>query len=262
MRRQEGRVMRSLPIHTAEHHRRLASHAILALAFAALLVALSAAPAAALSFAPARHFAAGQGPCALAVADLNGDEKPDLVVADGKRSTVRTFIGNGRGGFTVTGPFATGATPTSLAVGDLDGDGSLDVVTGNGADGTVSLLFGTGSGGFSARTDFVVGPPRLLPGLYQTGVSICDFDRDGLGDIVVCGQPVEGPPYSEAAVLMGTGSRGFAPPLRVPTPKTRATPCAATSTAMIIPTSWRPWSTRTRSAPASCSATVQGTSPP
>ena len=200
--------------------------ATLGLLLTALLVALSAAPAAALSFAPPRHFAAGQGPCALAVADLNGDEKPDLVVADGKTSTVRTFIGTGRGGFAAAGPYATGATPTSLAVGDLDGDGFLDVVTGNGTDGTVSLLFGIGSGGFSARADIVVGPPRLFPGLYHTGVSLCDFDRDGISDIVVCGQPVEGPPFSEAVVLMGTGSRGFAPPSRVQTPEdSRDTAC-------------------------------------
>jgi hypothetical protein len=199
---------------------------LLALSFAVLLIALSAAPAGALSFAPARHFAAGLGPAALAVTDLNGDERLDLVVADGRGYAVRVFLGNGRGGFAHTGPWATGAGPSSVAVADLDWDGRLDVVTGNGADGTVTVLFGTGNGGFDARADFIVGPPRLFPGLYHTGVSLCDFDRDGISDIVVCGQPVKGPPFSEAAVLMGTGSRSFAPPLRLPTPEdSRDTVC-------------------------------------
>jgi len=217
--------MRSWPIPAAEDHRRLASRALLALSFATLLLALTAAPALALSFAPARHLAAGQSPCALVAVQLNGDDKLDLVVADAGGNVVRTFIGNGRGGFSVRGPFATGARPTSVAVGDLDGDGFQDVVTGNGDDRTVSVLFGIGSGTLIARVDVVVGP-RLTPSFGRTGVSLCDFDRDGIIDIVVCGQPVDGPPFSEAVVLIGTGSRGFAPPLRVPTPEdSRDTVC-------------------------------------
>jgi uncharacterized protein YfaP (DUF2135 family) len=210
--------MRSWPIHAAEDQRRLAYRALLALSFAALLIALSVAPAWALSFAPARHFAAGLGPAALAVADLNGDDKLDLVVADGKGYGVRVLVGNGRGGFARTGPYATGAGPSSVAVADLDGDGELDVVTGNGADGTVTVLFGTGNGGFDARADFVVGPPPLYVGLHPTGVALADFNQDDFKDVVVCGQPVVGPPHEEAVVLLGDGSGGFAAPYRVPTP--------------------------------------------
>lgn len=200
-------------------HHRVWSRALLALSSAALLLSLCAESAAALSFAPARRFPAGPGPVALAVADLNGDGKLDLVVADGRGYSVRALIGNGRGGFAGTGPWATGAGPSSVAVADFNGDGKLDVVTGNGADGTVSVLFGSGLGGFVSRSDFIVGPPRLYAGLYSTGVAVGDFNGDGCTDIAVGDQPLDRYPLSEVAVLLGDGAGGFAPRYGVPTPE-------------------------------------------
>jgi hypothetical protein len=195
-------------------HRRFYARVLVALSFAALLVASSAAPAAALSFAPARHFPAGLGPSALAVADLNGDGKLDIVAADGRGYSVRVFVGNGRGGFARTGPWATGAGPGSIAVADFDLDGMLDVATGNGADRTVSVLFGNGLGGFDARADFALGPPPLGPGLFATGVAVGDFNGDAHADVIVRGQQSS----AEAALLLGDGAGGFAPWYTVPTP--------------------------------------------
>jgi FG-GAP-like repeat len=78
-----------------------------------------------------------------AVADLNGDNRPDVVAAAG--DGVRVMLGDGRGGFrTAPGsPFATGKGAWQLVVGDLNGDGKPDVATSNLESGTVTVLLGS-----------------------------------------------------------------------------------------------------------------------
>lgn len=176
------------------------------------VLALGAASAAALSFAPARQFSAGPGPAALATADLNGDGKLDLVVADSYGYSLRLFMGNGRGGFaTGAGPYATGAGPGSVAVADFNGDAKPDVVTASEIDGTVSVLLGDGLGGFTSRVDFVIGTPTLGAGLFLTGVAVGDFDADGHKDLAVESN-------NDIGVLLGDGAGGFAPFVAVPAP--------------------------------------------
>jgi hypothetical protein len=77
--------------------------------------------------APSLAFAAG--PWTVAVADLNGDGKPDLVT-----DSTSVLLGNGNGTFQVAQNYAGGGR-----VGDFNGDGSLDVIVGN------NLLPGNGN---------------------------------------------------------------------------------------------------------------------
>jgi hypothetical protein len=85
-------------------------------------------------------------PKSVAVGDLNGDGKTDLVAANGT-GTVRLLFGNGGGTFAPAVDYAAaticlpwGGGPDSVALGDLNGDGRLDIaVTNQGAD-TVNVL--------------------------------------------------------------------------------------------------------------------------
>ena len=68
----------------------------------------------------------------MALADFNGDGKPDIVVANCMYSdTVSVLLGNGNGTFQAQQTFATGDQPSSVAVGDVNGDGKPDIVVAN-----------------------------------------------------------------------------------------------------------------------------------
>ena len=72
------------------------------------------------------------GPHAVAVADLDGDGKPDLAVTGYDDGTVSVLLNNGDGTFAAPRRYPTGAGPGTVAAADLNGDGSPDLVVTNG----------------------------------------------------------------------------------------------------------------------------------
>jgi hypothetical protein len=144
------------------------------------------------SFAPQQTFAVGTGPAQLAVADLNGDGRPDLVVVNQGHSgnTISVLLNTTPAGaltpsFAVQQTFAVGTNPIGVAVGDFNGDGRPDLaVTGTFQNAyRVSVLLNTTATGasvpsFVPQQTFVVGNG---PGT----VSVGDFNRDGRPDLVV-----------------------------------------------------------------------------
>jgi len=142
------------------------------------------------SFATRVDFATGAQPQGIAVRDIDGDGKPDLLVANTGDGTVSILRNTGVMGSLTTNSFApkvdiaTGSSCDSVAVGDLDGDGKPDVVAVNNGNGTVSLLRNISSPGsittnsFAAKVDIAV-----LSEPVQ--VAIGDLDGDGKPDLTV-----------------------------------------------------------------------------
>jgi hypothetical protein len=112
----------------------------------------------------------------IAIGDVNGDNKPDLVVNNYYDSTFTVLTGNGDGTFGTEPPFSTPSNPTSVALGDLNGDGILDLAIG-GADGSTSVSIGNGDGTF--QTPVVYGS-----GTGSAWAAIADLNGDGRPDIV------------------------------------------------------------------------------
>jgi hypothetical protein len=115
----------------------------------------------------------------LAVADLDGDERDDVAVANDFSDSVSVLFGNGDGSVTNLGELDTGPFPIAVAIADFDGDGILDIATADAdpsATSTVSVLAGAGGRSFAAAASYAVG-------LDPNGIAVADLNGDGAPDI-------------------------------------------------------------------------------
>jgi hypothetical protein len=148
----------------------------------------------------------GINPRSVVVADLNGDGRPDLAVANALSASVSVLLGNGTGGFTpasgspVTGIGTAGFTgPQALAVGDFNADGKPDFVTANDLANNASVLLGNGSGGFTPAS----GSP-ITVGTRPQSVAVGDFNADGRPDFATANGG-----SSSVSVLLGHADGTF-----------------------------------------------------
>jgi hypothetical protein len=118
-------------------------------------------------------------PWFVAVADLNGDARPDLVATHAERSEPTVLVGDGKGGFreTTGSPFDLGHAAWHVAIADLNRDGIGDVAAAAG-DG-VGVLLGDGRGGFEPAPG---SPFATRQGTWQLAAG--DVNGDAKPDVV------------------------------------------------------------------------------
>jgi gliding motility-associated-like protein len=147
-------------------------------------------PVTAASFAAPVTFATGNNPLDVAISDLDGDGKPDLVVANANSNNLSVLRNTTTSGaidassFAAQVTFATGSFPNSIAIGDLDGDGKPDLVTTNNSDNTLSILRNTATSGAITASSFAA-QVTFATGTNPESVAIGDLDDDGKPDLVV-----------------------------------------------------------------------------
>ncbi|MEW6302149.1 MAG: choice-of-anchor D domain-containing protein [Verrucomicrobiota bacterium] len=128
-------------------------------------------------------------PRAVAIGDLDGDGKPEVVLCNGAITNVSVYLNAvvTPGDAITTSSFSTrvdvptGDFPRSVTLADIDKDGKLDLIVANGGtfSSNISVIKNTSTVGnlsFAAKVD--------LNGVQPNWVSVVDVDRDGRPDIL------------------------------------------------------------------------------
>ena len=156
-------------------------------------------------------------PTFLAVADMNHDGIPDLVLAAG--SYIYSMRNNGSGTFTNKANIGVARNMTGLAIADFNGDGNLDVATSapnfSSSLTEVYLILGDGNSGLSQEAT-LVGQGGFQPAAIVSG----DFNGDGKNDLAVLNSArvVGSDNTSTLMVFLGSGTGTFAPVSGIPRP--------------------------------------------
>jgi len=140
-------------------------------------------------FQPAVGIPVAAAPVGIAVADLNHDNKLDLIVTNSGTDQVSIILGKGNGAFGAPATFTvrsgvkppTGYFPVYVSVDDFNADGNLDLVVANFFSSTATILLGKGNGAVGKPQNFLVGNSPLA---VLTG----DFNRDGRRDFITSNQ--------------------------------------------------------------------------
>lgn len=139
-------------------------------------------------FVNQQTFSTGNGtnPVSVAVADLNGDGRPDVVTANLNTDDISILLNNTIAGATnfsmgTAVRIPSGDGPSAVAIGDLNSDGNLDIVVTNQNADTISFFLGNGDGTFGAAQTVNVGDKPV-------SVVIADLDGNSNPDIVTANE--------------------------------------------------------------------------
>jgi FG-GAP-like repeat/FG-GAP repeat len=150
---------------------------------------------------------------AVAVGDVNGDGKLDLVIIGNTydlngeltgNSFVNVLLGHGDGTFSACSSVQLppgGSTWPPLALGDFNGDGRLDVITTTA--NSVLLMSVNGDGTLGAPNTFATNS------YYPNAVAVGDFNGDGKLDLATTGGAASTGESCVASVLLGNGDGTF-----------------------------------------------------
>jgi hypothetical protein len=125
----------------------------------------------------------GSWPEAVAIADLNGDGRKDVVMSTSSYfntndNSILIFFQNNAGALNPPIRYAAGANAVSVAIADFNGDGKLDIAVGKKTSG-IRVFWQDSTGGFTNFTDYPT------PNAYH--IVAGDFNNDGRMDLAGIG---------------------------------------------------------------------------
>jgi len=163
-------------------------------------------PAAPGTYMAAVDYATGSGPSGAAIADVNGDGRPDLVVPNLWGGTVQIFFQDpaNPGAFLAPTTITLGANPAFAVVADFNHDGYPDLAVGTDTNDAISIILQD-----PAHPGTFLAPTSVSAGIDTQFLALGDFNGDGWIDIAACG-----PNNSSVSVLLADPANpgSFIPP--------------------------------------------------
>ncbi|SDH19013.1 FG-GAP-like repeat-containing protein [Mucilaginibacter gossypii] len=146
-----------------------------------------------ISFTPVNAYQNGYHPTNVIIADIDGDDKPDMTVPAGYSTYLvykNTTSSGGKIDFANAVGYEAGLYPKGLSIGDLNGDGKPDLVAPDGkfpgSIGVFKNLSTVGTIQLAAKVDYTKGSSNSnISGTGFGGSAVADFDGDGRLDMVV-----------------------------------------------------------------------------
>ena len=119
----------------------------------------------------------------LAVADMDGDGRVDILVGTSANEANYILLSNGDDSFRQVALSEGTEYSSIIAVSDLNKDGRVDVIIGSKEhDNIIDVLLNKDTGRYIGY----IGIPRVIPGDYETtDIAIADLDGDGLLDLAI-----------------------------------------------------------------------------
>ena len=161
------------------------------------------------TFAAGVDFASGATPVSVAAADVNGDGKSDLLVANFLDGTVSVLLNTTASGaaspsFAALQTFGINAGADSaicVIAADINGDGKPDIIVANESATTLAVLINTTTPGANVAS---FAPAQTFPGeSYPMSVVAADINGDGKLDLVIAASN-----NNEVSVLLNTMATG------------------------------------------------------
>ncbi len=148
-------------------------------------------------------------PVDLAVGDLDGDGRLDLVSADARDRRISVRLAR-PGAYRAAPSVPLSIEPHMVVLADLDRDGDLDLVATGHDDPGVHVYLGDGTGRFARApgSPFAAHAGRHA---HNHGLAAGDLDGDGDLDLATSNQDL-----GSVSILLGDGAGGFAPARRSP----------------------------------------------
>jgi hypothetical protein len=156
------------------------------------------------SFAAQQRYPTARLPDGVAIGDLNGDGRKDLVTASPRpRGTLSVLLNRGRGRFGTARRYRSGEGADSVAIGDLNSDGKLDLATADSDGDTVSVLLNRGDGRFRPHRSYATQS-------WPWDVAIGDLNGDGRPDLATANTNIGyGGRVSSVSVFINKGDGSF-----------------------------------------------------
>ncbi|CAM4818368.1 unnamed protein product [Rotaria magnacalcarata] len=148
-------------------------------------------------FSAQTTYSTGMWPDSVVAADVNGDGKPDIIVANYGSNNAGVLLNVGNGTFSAQTTYSTGSSsaPFSVVAVDVNGDNKTDIIVANYGSNNVGVLLNIGNGTFAAQTTYSTGSSSApvsvvavdVNGDNKTDIIVANYDSDNVGVLLNIG---------------------------------------------------------------------------